>query len=445
MQESNKTSLEQVFIHLNMRAIEAKIINELRFIITNETVQLANYRQAALFNISQLGKPILATASGLVSVAENSPYTVWLNDFAKSFDQTMPFEVLSFTAASPAFQEGWQEWLPEQLLIIALRDQYGKVMSMVLYARETEWTDQEINQLTHLHKTYSYCLSALRYSKKTFPQRLSGIFSIKYWILGVFTFTALMFVPVPLSTLAPAEVIALNAFSVAAPQEGVIQSFNVEPNMAVKKGDLLFSLNGVSVSNRLEVARKGLEIARAEALVAQQRAFDDIRGKAELASAIGRVREKEAELASVKALMSRIEVRAEREGIAIFTDINDWIGRPVQTGERVIQIANPEDAGLLMWLPVKDALNLDSGAPMKLFLHTDPLKPVQAKLNQTSYQSILSPDNVASYRLKGEFEDKANKPRIGLRGTARISGESSILGYYLFRRPIAAFREWSGL
>jgi hypothetical protein len=35
--------------------------------------------------------------------------------------------------------------------------------------------------------------------------------------------------------------------------------------------------------------------------------------------------------------------------------------------------------------------------------------------------------------------------RIGLRGTARVSGEWTCLGYYLLRRPIAAVREWTGL
>ena len=149
-------------------------------------------------------------------------------------------------------------------------------------------------------------------------------------------------------------------------------------------------------------------------------------------------------MAAVKAQMARVGIQAEKDGIAIFTDANDWIGRPVQTGERVMQLADPKDAGVLMWLPVKDALNLESGAEVKLFLHTKALSPIAATLRQTSYQATLSPDNVASYRLKAAFADTQDMPRIGLRGTARISGEWSTLGYYLFRRPIAALREWVG-
>ena len=206
-----------------------------------------------------------------------------------------------------------------------------------------------------------------------------------------------------LSALGPAEVVALNGFSVASPQDGVIGSFKVKPNEIVKTGDVLFTLDDTTVSNRYIVAEKALAIPKSDALVAEQRAFDDDKSRGDLASAMGRVREKEAELASIEAVMSRVEVKAERDGIAVFADANDWIGKPVQTGERVLFIDNPQDAGLLMWLPVSDAINLELGAPMRIFLNTQPLQPISAKLIETSYQASLSPQNVMAYRIKGAF------------------------------------------
>ena len=158
----------------------------------------------------------------------------------------------------------------------------------------------------------------------------------------------------------------------------MIGSVHVQPNSVVKKGDKLFSLDNSAVSGRREVAAKGLSIARAEALVAQQRAFDELKSKGELAASTGRVKEKEAELIAVEAQAARVEVRAERDGIAVFADANDWIGRPVQTGERVMQIANPQDAGVLVWLPAMDAINIEPGAPLRLFLHVKPLDPLPA-------------------------------------------------------------------
>lgn len=206
----------------------------------------------------------------------------------------------------------------------------------------------------------------------------------------------------------------------------------------------MFSLDETTLTNRREVALKALAIAQADALVAQQKAFDDTRSKAEMAAAQGRVKEKEAELAAVTDLLGRIEVRAERDGIAVFGDPNDWLGRPVQTGERVMQLADPRDAGVLIWLPLADALNLEPGAPLRLFLHTQPLSPLDGELLQTSYQAVPSPDGVTSYRLRGRFADNET-PRIGLKGTARVSGGWAPLAYYVLRRPLAGLRAWTGL
>jgi multidrug resistance efflux pump len=299
--------------------------------------------------------------------------------------------------------------------------------------------------LNRVHQTYGYCLAALNRGPRRWTSGLSAILQGKY-IKPMLILTVLaMLIPVRLSALAPAEVVALTSMAVAAPQDGVISTFHVQPNANVKTGDKLFSMDDSALSSRREVARRSLAVARADLLVAQQRAFDDLKSKGDLAAAVGRVNEKESELALADGFLDRVAVRAERDGIAVFGDPNDWLGRPVQTGERVMQLADPKDAGVLVWLPVADALNLEPGAPMKLFLHTQPLSPLSATLLQTSYQAVLSPEGVSAYRLRGHFDADTQRARIGLSGTARISGDWALLGYYLFRRPIAACREWLGL
>ena len=87
---------------------------------------------------------------------------------------------------------------------------------------------------------------------------------------------------------------------------------------------------------------------------------------------------------------------------------------------------------------------LEPGAPLRLFLHTQPLSPLDGELVQTSYQAVPSPDGVTSYRLRGRFADNET-PRIGLKGTARVSGGWAPLAYYVLRRPLAGLRAWTGL
>ena len=432
-------------LHLEQSAMMAPTAAALGFTIVNEALALVPYRQAAFFTCPPNGKLKLTTASGLVSVAEDSPYAVWLTRFAQTLPSLRTCARVDFSAALPEFVDGWEEWLPEHLLSGSIFDAEGLAVGLALYARETPWLDGEMALLDRAHLSYGHCLGSLQRKPRHFGATFGSLFrgKLSKWLLLAAALA--MFIPVRLSALAPAEVIALNAMAIASPQDGVISAFHVQPNSAVKAGDRLFSLDDSALASRREVARRSVSIARADSLVAQQRAFDDLKSKGELASALGRVREKEAELSLVEGSLSRVLVKAERDGIAVFGDPNDWLGRPVQTGERVMQLADPRDAGVLVWLPVADALNLEAGAPIRLFLHTTPLNPLSATLLQTSYQAVLSPEGVSAYRLRGQFDEGADKARIGLRGTARVSGDWAILGYYLFRRPIASIREWTGL
>jgi multidrug resistance efflux pump len=394
------------------------------------------------------GQFILSQASGLAHIVEDSPFSIWLQSMVASLDLD-GHEAKSILVQSESIREdlqpGWLEWLPEQLLIIPVLDSDNNVAMIVLYAREQAWSPLDLDLLHRLHDCYAYCYRAMDKGENNLARKLRQFISTGRLRWAAMLIVLALFIPVRLSVLAPAEVVALNAKAVASPIDGVIGEIYVQPNAVVNIGDALFSLDDSALQSRRNIALKALVIARADALVAEQQAFNDYNSKADLASALGRVREKEAELAAVELLLQRVTVKADRKGLAIFADKNDWIGRPVQVGERIMQLASAEDAGIEIWLPVADAINLDVGAPIRVFLHTQPLSPLDARLLQTSYQAGQSPEGVASYTLFGQFNDDKNLPRLGLRGTARISSDWTILGYYLFRRPIAALREFTGL
>jgi hypothetical protein len=138
-------------------------------------------------------------------------------------------------------------------------------------------------------------------------------------------------------------------------------------------------------------------------------------------------------------------VTATRSGIALFDDPNDWIGKPVTIGERLLEIADPSQGELEIWLPVSDAIKLDLGTNVDFFLNVAPDAPLLATLRQASYEATVSPSGVLGYRLKAKFAESSKVPRIGLRGTAKIYGEHVTLFYYLMRRPLAAVRQMLGL
>jgi hypothetical protein len=431
-------------LHLEKRAFGAVTPAELGFTIVNETSVLAQYRQAAFFHVTATGGLSFTHASGLVNVSNDTPYSVWLTQLANAVAPQPAVQALGMGALPAHLADGWQEWLPEHLLACNVYGNDGKRVGLALYARDEPWRDGDIALLARIHETYGYCVQALARRPQSLVAYAARCMQ-RRWLKRIAIAAALvLLIPVRLSAVAPAEVVALSAIAIAAPQDGVVGAVHVQPNSPVKAGDRLFSLDDRGLESRREVAVRGLQIARADLLAAEQRAFDDVKSKGELAAAQGRVKEKEAELQLIEGTLERVTVRAPRDGVVIFGDANDWLGRPVQTGERIMQLADPRDAGVLVWLPAADAINLDVGAPIRLFLHTQPLSPLSASLLETSYQPVQSPANVASYRVRGRFAQATSAARIGLRGTARVSGAWTCLGYYLLRRPIAAVREWTG-
>ena len=437
----------QQFIQLEERARGARTVPELIFSLANEPWQLAPYRQGIVWQFRD-DKPRLRIVSGLAQLAEDSPYTVWLRRLGRTLARHVGTEPQFVVADElPAdLHEGWHEWLPGCLLVLPVQAPDGRRLGLAAYALDEVPSDEQQELLVRLSGTYGHAWAALApmgpARRRLVPRR------VVTWTVLALALLSLL-IPVRLSVLAPAEVIALDALAVSSPMDGVIKAFHVQPNQAVAQNQLLFTLDETTLRNRREVAAKQLEVARADALSAQQKAFSSDASRAELASLNGKVAEKQAEVAYVEDLMRRIEVRSPAQGVVVFGDVNDWQGKPVVTGERVALLADPRDAGMLIWLPVSDAINLEEGAEVKLYLQVAPLSPLAGRLSQTSYQATQSPEGVSAYRLRARFEALGDGERalarIGLKGTAKIYGQRAPLGYYLFRRPLATLREFTGL
>lgn len=446
---TGKAQLAELLAALEARARAAVSLPELAFSMANETYGLLSFRQALVLRGDGRQARLLAV-SGLARPTEDSPYLVWLRR-AWAWLQPQVAQTPGWFEPSPAepmpeaVAQGWREWWTGGVYALPLRARSGQTLGWGLFLLERPPAEWQQRALARLAGSWGYCWENLAgVSRRGWRQRLRGW--LKPMKLPLFiALAAAMFLPVRQTALAPAEVVSLDARVVAAPLDGVIKTVHVRPNQAVKAGDPLFSLDDTTLRNRYEVARESVAVADAELIAATQKAFHDPATQGELALLTGRAHERRAELAAVLAQLGRVQVVADEDGIAVFGDPDDWLGRPVSTGERIMLLADPEDPGMLIHLPVADAIALEPGAPVKLFLTVRPLEPLAGQVTETSYQTMQSPDGIASYRLRAVFdEEDAARSRIGLRGTAKLYGEQVRLGYYLMRRPLATLREWTG-
>ena len=144
--------------------------------------------------------------------------------------------------------------------------------------------------------------------------------------------------------------------------------------------------------------------------------------------------------------MKSTQVSAGASGLVLFADKDTWTGRPVATGERIMRIADPAKVEVTINVPVSDAIILEQGAPVKLYLDSNPLEPVDARVTRASFHAQPDGEGVLSYKVRAGLELTNGKrpPRIGLRGTAKVYGEKVSLAYYLMRKPLSAIRQWTG-
>ena len=452
------------------------------FFMVNEIHLLSTFRQAALWrshgtSSSHAGGHVEAV-SGLAVPDHNAPYILWLsrvlNYLARSsLSPGFSFKkgggeeemVLNEGSASSfvlsqaqALQvlpdllgEEWDHWLPKHAIWLPLKlsQQEGHVvLGWVFLARETPWPQEERQLLEELVGVCALVWKNLL-ARRHFFSRFEEIFSGGMWRSGRFLgwFLALLAcfalaLPVRQSVLAPAVVVAAKPVLVRSPLAGVVDRFHVVPNEVVKSGQLLLSLEDASWRNQLETAQKEQEVAAAEYRQAVQKATRDPSRTAQSIIQKKRLEQKKADVAFLRDRLRRVDIRATQHGIAVFADVNDWIGRPVKLGERILMLAEPKQVALEIHLPVADAINLEVGAEVAMFLNIHPGAPLPAVLEYASYQAEVTAEGILAYRIKARFSDPDRTPRIGLSGFSRIYHKRISLFKLLTRRPLAAARRW---
>ncbi|KKA04984.1 multidrug transporter [Pseudomonas ogarae] len=432
-------SAEQVFarfLDLERQTRAARTPAQLSYSLVNDGQALFGFRHAALLIAGKV-----QAVTGVSTVEPNAPFVAFVEQaVAQLFKQGVlkQARVIAADGVSESIRADWRSLSAGQVFWLPLIDHQGEVFGGLWLARDLPWTPSEQVLLSQLGDTYSHAWLALQPRK---PWRLRWTRKRQVALVAVLLLGLL--IPVRQSVLAPAEVVPLGGQVVAAPLDGVIAEFLVKPNQAVKNGDLLLRFESTSLKAQADVAERALGVAEAELKANSQRSFADAESSSKIDLLAARVEQKRAERNYALELLKRSEVRAERDGIAVFADAERWLGKPVQTGERLMEIADPNQAELRIELAVGDAIALEPGAQVALFLDSDPLQRHLAWLERSAYEAQPTAAGQLAYRLDARFDAQA--PRIGLRGTAKVFGDRAPLALYLLRRPLAGLRQSVGL
>jgi len=465
---------------LSARARQAPSEETLGFVIINESLSLIPYRQAAWWRAPAPLPGAVAAVSGLPQSDPGAPYVQWLGQVCRELEERnstlgegasasrpadgregpvagmsgdgadaadgpaldWPYAFASDRLPEPLAAE-WDAWWPAHAIWVPLSDRTGRSLGAVVFAREQPWTQVDEALLAELARVWSHALAA-------FSPRASWLARAKLTLragkhrrrlLAAAAFA--LVVPVPLTVLAPAEVTPKDPFVVRAPLDGVIDKLFAQPNQRVEAGAPLFALDSTTLASRYALANKNYATAQEEYRQTAQLAVTDDKDRLDMALRKGKLDQSAVELDYTARELARVRVNAPRSGVAVFSDPNDWNGKAVSIGEKVMLLADPAHVELTAYVPVADNVDVVPGATVTLYPKSSPFAAYDARIDTVAYRAEPTPDGVVAYRVKATFVDAA-KPPLGTMGTARIHGRWVPLAYYLLRRPLASARQWFG-
>lgn len=441
-------------LELARRARHATSPRELEFMAVNDSHALAPFRQAALWC-----PPRVACLSGVVQIEANAPYVQWLGGVFGhlSAQEGASARQISAEDVPEPLRDQWREWLPAHGLWIAESNGNPSpdgtpTRHALLLARDFPWSEREIHVLAEWFDVWSHAWKALQPPQSGWLRRKArGWFSNAnggpWWrrkgiIFGTVT-AAVLLCPVRLTVLAPGELVPARPAVVRAPLDGVIEQIHVEPNQDVRKAQPLFDFDEALIRSRLDVAQQGLATAEAEYRQTLQQALTDEQSKIQLTVLRGKIEEKRSEASFLEEQLMRAHVVSPRDGVVLFDDPSEWTGRPVKLGERVMRIASPGETEVEAWIPVADAIPLETGARVSLYLNASPVAPVDATIRYIAHDAVQRPDGNYAYRLRATLS-APTEHRVGSKGTAKLRGDWVVFSYWMLRRPLAGLRTTLG-
>jgi multidrug resistance efflux pump len=443
--------MKEELVDLARRARLAPTDRELGFLLVNETLQLSHYRQAALW----LTEGGVWTLSGVVQVDANVPHAQWLEAVCNHLHTLSSDAVRTFTAQDlPSdLAAEWAQWWPEHALWLGSTS--PEVKGAALFIRETPWAPEEVTTLQEWQEIWWHAFAAKHKPKLTAWRTLwqQVLQSLKpstdqawyrqrrFQLAGAVL--AILLWPVRLTVLAPGELVPAHPIIVRAPLDGVIDVFHVQPNQRVKADQALFSFDEIVIQAKLDIGRQALATAETDYRQTTQMALTDAKFKSQLGVLAGKVEERRSDIEYLQEQLTRARVLAPQEGVVLMDDPSEWIGKPVNTGERILRIAALDDSEVEAWVSIADAISMEIGDSVTLYLSANPLSPVSAKLRYMSHEYVQRPDGTYAYRVRATLEDKTSH-RIGLKGTAKLHGRWVPMTFWILRRPWATARAYLG-
>ncbi len=418
------------------------------FHILNHTVTYIHYDRAALIN--RKSRKILGI-SGSSQPSAHSNICRWLRKLKNYLNNPEEAQIINESSFS-AVPDFWEEyaaksggtsllWLP---LSTTQNSKNNELPILVLERwRQKEWQPGDLKLTAPLQKNFGNLLQ-LHKRKSSGNSHRHGR---RLLLLIIFSALILALYSYKISEriVAPCEIVPLNPISVTTPIDGVVDEILVHPGASVKQDETLIKLNRDIFSEEFTAAKQQVKITLSELSRTEAEAVADMDARSRLRALENQLKMDKTRLRIARYKLDKSLIAAPANGVVMMNDPNEWEGKPVMTGERIMLLITPGENKIKIYLPLADKIDFPENARVKIILNTDSATSRQAHLNYLAEHATTSPTGVPSFLAEAILDQKATDIRMGVQGTAVIYGNKVSLGYWLIRRPLAAIRNFIGI
>ncbi len=444
------------FIQFEREIRAASSVNALGFTACNYLRKLLTYDVAVLL-VEKSGRQRVNTISGVSDFDVRSPLVAACEALCNQRDIPLDNTRVHHVGELPEkVAQKLSDIQLRQLVTVGLGDSHcneknhsskpknHKSATLVL-TREPPWQKHELQLLQQAGEAISHAISALQSNAK--PSMLGKLApGVKPdWRWAVCGLALISLIPVPQSIIASAEVTARSPVVVAAGLNGVVEEILVRPNEQVTQGQLLLRFDSTDLTHRKNTLAQELALAKERLRKARQHSLNATVERSEFAELASQIELKQLELDYVNDSITRLELRADTDGIVLFSRNEDWMGRAVSTGEKIMEIASANDNQFEIWVAANDAIEISRGKAIKFFPDAQPLQSVKGSIDTVGFFASQSNSEQLAYRVVAEPGDNSETLRLGMKGTARLYGEKVSIAYHVFRKPISAIRKTVGV
>lgn len=223
--------------------------------------------------------------------------------------------------------------------------------------------------------------------------------------------------------------------------DGPIAECRKPDGASVKKGEVILRYDTSALAFRLANAKSQVAEIAKEYDLESAAAFND-------RSKLGRVQLIRARLEGARIAvqeaqwyMDHAEVTSPADGVLVLTEgrAELLVNKAVRTGDKLFDVYSGKGVIAEIMVNERESSILLGNLSATLFLYTQPDKTFEAKILEVKPYAELNEQRNYCYKVRAELS--SDMPlRYGMRGVAKLRGDSVSLGYFLFRNLVIYLR-----